>query len=99
VHVTSWLAANANLHAVPTPFDWPDRPDWRWTVDIYEDLAMARGAFRLFGANAAGFDYPALAEGLPTLEAEGADPANWPSAQKQIAPNQTASGSIATIVR
>jgi hypothetical protein len=41
----------------------------------------------------------ALVESLPTLEAEVVDPANWPSAQKQIAPNQTASGSIATMAR
>jgi len=64
VHVTSWLAANANVHAVPTPLDWPDRPDWRWTVDTYEDLAMARSAFRLFGANATGVDYPTMVEHL-----------------------------------
>ena len=64
VHVTSWLAANANVHAVPTPFGWPDRPDWRWTVDTYEDLAMARSAVRLFGVNAAGFDYLAMVEHL-----------------------------------
>lgn len=60
VHVTSWLAANADVHAVPTPLDWPDRPDWRWTVDAYEDLAMARSAFRLFGGDAATIDYPAM---------------------------------------
>ena len=64
VHVTSWLAANASVHAVPTPFDWPDRPDWRWTIDTYEDLAMARSAFRLFGADAASLDYDAMVERL-----------------------------------
>ncbi len=41
----------------------------------------------------------ALVESLPTLEVEVVDPANWPSAEKQIAPNQTVSGSIATIAR
>ncbi len=60
VHVTSWLAANANVHAVPTPFDWPDRPDWRWTIDTYEDLAMARSAFRLFGEDADTIDYDGM---------------------------------------
>ena len=64
VHVTSWLDANAHVHAVPTPLDWPDRPDWRWTVDTYEDLAMARSAFRLFGGDAATIDYPAMVERL-----------------------------------
>lgn len=64
VHVTSWLAANANEHAVPTPIAWPDRPDWRWTVDTYEDLAMARSAFRLFGSAAATLDYPTMVERL-----------------------------------
>ncbi len=74
VHVTSWLSAagsrqptnayerppNAVFFDVPTPGDWPDRPDWRWTVDTYEDLAMARSAFRVFGFAAAQIDYPAM---------------------------------------
>ena len=63
VHVTSWLssgAANAPVHHVPTPTHWPDRPDWRWTVDTYEDLAMARSAFRVFGLEAASIDYPRM---------------------------------------
>ena len=64
VHVTSWLGANAAVHAVPTPGQWPDRPDWRWTVDTYEDLAMARSAFRVFGPRAASIDYPAMVECL-----------------------------------
>ena len=64
VHVTSWLAANAGTHAVPTPLDWPDRPDWRWTIDTYEDLAMARSAFRLFGEEALTIDYPTMVERL-----------------------------------
>lgn len=64
VHVTSWVCANANVHAVPTPLDWPDRPDWRWTVDTYEDLAMARSAFRLFGDEATTIDYPAMVDRL-----------------------------------
>jgi len=60
VHVTSWLYANANVHAVPTPLCWPDRPDWRWTIDTYEDLAMARSAFRVFGDEATTIDYPTM---------------------------------------
>lgn len=59
-HVTSWLYPNARVHAVPTPLAWPDRPDWRWTVDTYEDLAMARSAFRAFGDDAGRLDYPAM---------------------------------------
>ena len=64
VHVTSWLAAHGDTHAVPTPMDWPDRPDWRWTVDTYEDLAMARSAFRLFGAHATTIDYREMVAAL-----------------------------------
>lgn len=64
IHVTSWLTANGRLHAVPTPIDWPDRAEWRWTVDTYEDLAMARSAFRLFGPDAARIDYPTMVERL-----------------------------------
>lgn len=63
VHVTSWLSSGAGkapVHHVPTPTDWPDRPDWRWTVDTYEDLAMARSAFRAFGLEAASIDYPQM---------------------------------------
>ena len=72
VGVTSWLAASASGNAsndgsnnakfcdVPTPSDWPDRPDWRWTVDTYEDLAMARSAFRVFGLETATIDYPTM---------------------------------------
>lgn len=59
-HVTSWLDANGNVYAVPTPAEWPDRSDWRWTLDTYQDLAMARSAFRLFGADAHRIDYPAM---------------------------------------
>ncbi len=72
VQVTSWLAANtsaggendasnnAKFCDVPTPSDWPNRPDWRWTVDTYEDLAMARSAFRVFGLETATIDYPTM---------------------------------------
>ena len=64
VHVTSWLAANGSGNAefcdVPTPSAWPNRPDWRWTVNTYEDLAMARSAFRVFGLETATIDYPTM---------------------------------------
>ena len=60
VHVTSWLAAHGRILEVPTPMEWPDRADWRWTVDTYEDLAMARSAFRVFGLEASTIDYPAM---------------------------------------
>jgi spore coat polysaccharide biosynthesis protein SpsF len=63
-HVTSWLSSNASGNAkicdTPTPSAWPSRPDWRWTVDTYEDLAMARSAFRVFGREADTIDYPAM---------------------------------------
>jgi spore coat polysaccharide biosynthesis protein SpsF (cytidylyltransferase family) len=69
VHVTSWLSTGGRAPGqskpirrldLSTPDDWPDRPDWRWTVDTYEDLAMARSAFRVFGLAAANIDYPAM---------------------------------------
>lgn len=60
VHVTSWLSVHGRLTNVSVPPRWPERPDWRWTVDTYEDLAMARSAFRLFGSDAATLDYPAM---------------------------------------
>lgn len=60
VHVTSWLYARARVESFPTPPGWPDRPDWRWTLDTYEDLAMARSAFRAFGPCADTIDYPAM---------------------------------------
>jgi spore coat polysaccharide biosynthesis protein SpsF len=64
VHVTSWLTANGRVHAVPTPLDWPDRPQWRWSVDTYEDLAMARSAFHLFGDEAATIGYADMVDHL-----------------------------------
>lgn len=66
VHVTSWLYANANVYSVPTPLAWPDRPDWRWTIDTYEDLAMARSAFRVFGDEAETIDYSTMVSRLDT---------------------------------
>jgi len=66
IHVTSWLHAHACVHPVPTLSAWPDRPDWRWTIETYEDLAMARSAFRTFGAEAATIDYPSMVARLDT---------------------------------
>jgi spore coat polysaccharide biosynthesis protein SpsF len=60
VHVTSWLVAKGRVFDVPTPRAWPGRPDWRWTLDSYEDLAMARSAFRLFGRESSTIDYPTM---------------------------------------
>ena len=72
VHVTSWLSVNGRIELVALPGAWPDRSAWRWTVDTYEDLAMARSAFRLFGSEAATIDYPAmvgLLDGVPEIAA------------------------------
>lgn len=63
-HVTSWLTQNGRLASVALPEAWPMRADWRWTIDTYEDLAMARSAFRLFGSEAATIDYPAMVRRL-----------------------------------
>jgi len=70
VHVTSWLSVNGAIESVALPAAWPERPGWRWTVDTYEDLAMARSAFRLFGSEAATIEYPAmvrLLDGVPEI--------------------------------
>lgn len=64
VHVTSWLSNHALVHEVANPPGWPERPDWRWTVDTYEDLAMARSAFRVFGREAETIGYPEMVERL-----------------------------------
>ena len=72
VHVTSWLSVNGRIEAVALPAAWPERSRWRWTVDTYEDLAMARSAFRLFGSEAGTIDYPAmvgLLDGVPEIAA------------------------------
>lgn len=72
VHVTSWLSAHGRSESVVLPSSWPERPAWRWTVDTYEDLAMARSAFRLFGSEAATIEYPAmvrLLDGVPEIAA------------------------------
>jgi len=75
VHVTSWLSVNGRIGAVALPSSWPERAGWRWTVDTYEDLAMARSAFRLFGSEAATIDYPAmvrLLDAVPEIAAMNA---------------------------
>ena len=41
--------------------DWPSRPEWRWTVDTPDDLAMARAAFALFGERWSEIGYPEMA--------------------------------------
>jgi spore coat polysaccharide biosynthesis protein SpsF len=64
VHVSSWLSAKGTTFDVPTPGYWPERPSWRWTLDTYEDLAMARSAFRLFGREATTIDYPTMVKRL-----------------------------------
>jgi len=75
VHVTSWISANGRCESVALPAAWPERPSWRWTVDTYEDLAMARSAFRLFASEVATIDYPAmvaLLDGVPEIPAMNA---------------------------
>jgi spore coat polysaccharide biosynthesis protein SpsF len=59
-HVLSWLRSRSQPCLAPAPADWPARPGWRWTIDTPEDLAMARGAFALFGARAASLSYPEM---------------------------------------
>lgn len=74
-HVTSWLSVHGAIALAPLPPAWPERAGWRWTIDTYEDLAMARSAFRLFGSEAATIDYPAmvrLLDGVPEIAAMNA---------------------------
>lgn len=59
-HVLSWVEERARRHAVPLPPEWPPRPEWRWTVDTPDDLAMARAAFERFGAHAAEIGYAGM---------------------------------------
>jgi len=58
--------------AVDPPEDWPRRPDWRWTVDTPEDLAMAEAAFARLGAAAVDASYGRI---VRSLDAEPAIPA------------------------
>jgi len=60
IHVLSWLEAQGRSCCVPPPTGWPDRPDWRWTVDTEDDLTMARTAFRIFGLQASSIGYPEM---------------------------------------
>lgn len=78
------------VQVCPAPGGWPSRPGWRWAIDSYEDLAMARSAFRVFGREAETIDYPAMVAALdahPEIAAMNADggatgrPAPEPAAQ------------------
>ena len=60
VHVTSWLHENGRAVGFEPPASWPARPQWRWTVDTVEDLAMADAAFAAFRRDAVGASYPAM---------------------------------------
>jgi spore coat polysaccharide biosynthesis protein SpsF len=63
-HATRWLHSNARVLSVPTPLSWPHRPDWRWVIETYADLAMARSAFRVFADEATSIDYPTMVSRL-----------------------------------
>lgn len=54
------LAEHGRRFDVPAPTQWPARPQWRWVLDSYPDLAMARSAFRLFASEAHTIDYPSM---------------------------------------
>ena len=61
-HVLSWLAQRSgnqvsDVKCCPIPEHWPARPGWRWTVDTFEDLTMARAAFELFRDSALAVTY------------------------------------------
>ncbi len=75
-HVLSWLSDRCEPKVCPLPGDWPARPDWRWTVDTFEDLTMARSAFSLFADRAVAIRYPemvALLDAHPEITALNAD--------------------------
>lgn len=50
-HVLSWFYDQGAVAFLEPPEGWPERPDWRWTVDTPVDLQMARRAFRMMGAD------------------------------------------------
>jgi len=58
--VVSWTRERAGSVAVPLPDEWPDRSHWHWSIDCFEDLAMARTAFALFGLEASTLSYPEM---------------------------------------
>lgn len=59
-HVTSALREDGRSIEWRAPGHWPPRPDWRWTVDTADDLAMADAAFTLFGRSATSIGYRAM---------------------------------------
>ncbi|MCP4039560.1 MAG: hypothetical protein GY733_21635 [bacterium] len=59
-HVVSWLAARGEAKCCPLPDHWPARPQWRWTVDTFDDLTMARSAYDLFAGRAVTIRYPEM---------------------------------------
>jgi len=61
-HVVTWLAQSKELAFTAPPDDWPARPDWRWSIDTFDDLAMARSAFGLFGTRARDIGYCEMVE-------------------------------------
>jgi spore coat polysaccharide biosynthesis protein SpsF len=57
-NVVSWTRERAGSVTVPLPQGWPGRSHWHWSVDRFEDLAMARSAFALFGLEGTTLSYP-----------------------------------------
>lgn len=68
-HVTSAVREQSGSAFWAPPAAWPSRPDWRWTIDTPDDLAMADAAFRAFGPAAGTIGYPAMVERLDALPA------------------------------
>lgn len=66
-HVTSAIRERGGSAYWDPPAGWPRRPDWRWTVDTGDDLAMADAAFRAFGSAASSIDYPAMVDRLDRM--------------------------------
>jgi len=58
-HVTSYVSAQHRLEYAAES-TMPPRPAWRWTVDTADDLAMARAAFSVFGADWSDIGYGAM---------------------------------------
>lgn len=68
-HVTSAVREKGASAFWTPPAAWPSRPNWRWTIDTPDDLAMADAAFRAFGPAAGTIGYPAMVERLDALPA------------------------------
>lgn len=63
-HVTSWLRSHGHCVAASVPQDWNGHPEWRWTVDVPEDLRMMEALLQKLGGDWDLAEYPDIVEVL-----------------------------------